>query len=535
MAVIMVPHGVVGCCTSLLYRLVSPAGGFRSPAASGHSLIRRAGGYLKTPMSPVTVPTMPLTAAGFAEDPAQMPLPSQAFWCLWTMPRRLPSDPAKPHSDCEVAYYLMAEFSEQFRQYITPSEQSVRDGITAGLIVLDTNVILSAYRFAPKAREELLSILTLVKDRLWIPYQVGLEFHRNRFSVIMEHDAAYKAVIEALDTHRSTYEEDLEKKIRELVNRAALSDNEQTDLLNLLRNSLTPLASAVGNLRKQHGVGRPAAHDAILARLQEIFSGKVGKPYEKEEEEAEKVEAAKRVQDQIPPGYKDTSKQESHGDYFLWSQTLKEVRERGAQSLVFVTGDVKEDWYLRMKGQTVMARPELSLECREKTAANLVMLPTRSFLAHAETYLHAQVSDDTLRQAEKIATTASVDRATHLRVLLERDRAELVAATMALDEARVKVDSTEADLAMLMQLEHEAGSRLEVITKYIEATQSIKGQPALEKAQANLSKLHEHLAVVQTARRDALVRRDQLAAELARAHQRREFHAEKFDQTSRST
>jgi hypothetical protein len=428
----------------------------------------------------------------------------------------------------------MTEFSEQFRQYLNPGEPKIRDGITTGLIVLDTNVILSAYRFAPKARRELLNVLNLVRDRLWIPHQVGLEFHRNRFSVIVEHDTAYRTVIEALDVHRNTYEEDLERKIRELVNRAALSESEQMRLLNLLQNSLTPLATAVERLKENHGVGSPTSRDVILESLQQIFSNKVGNPFDEEESEVEKQEAARRVRDQIPPGYKDANKQEDHGDYFVWCQTLKEVRNRGAQMLVFVTGDVKDDWYLRVKGQTVMARPELVLECQEKTGATLLMFPTKSWLRYAESYLHAEVSDDTILQAEKIATVASADRAAKLQRLLEHDRTELERATLAAVKTRERLISLEEELATLKERERTGTDRLLALRSYIEAVDTPGGQRAVEKAKNELEELRAHLATIRAHRDQTLHRIGRLTSEVDYAELRQQAAAAKYEKIARS-
>ena len=51
-------------------------------------------------------------------------------------------------------------------------------------IVLDTNVLLNLYRLPTSARDEFLTVLDLLKDRLWVPHQVALEFQRNRLTVI---------------------------------------------------------------------------------------------------------------------------------------------------------------------------------------------------------------------------------------------------------------------------------------------------------------------------------------------------------------
>lgn len=77
-------------------------------------------------------------------------------------------------------------------------------------------MLLSVYRFAPKAREELLSTLRTLGNRVWVPHQVGLEFHRNRLEVMAERRATYDTVLSANDLHKQTAQTDLEGKIRSL-------------------------------------------------------------------------------------------------------------------------------------------------------------------------------------------------------------------------------------------------------------------------------------------------------------------------------
>jgi len=48
-----------------------------------------------------------------------------------------------------------------------------------GVIVFDTNVLLNLYRYNKEARNELIKLMKSYQSRLWIPYQIGLEFMAN--------------------------------------------------------------------------------------------------------------------------------------------------------------------------------------------------------------------------------------------------------------------------------------------------------------------------------------------------------------------
>lgn len=66
-----------------------------------------------------------------------------------------------------------------FGHYYTPSADDLDSFLAAGLIVLDTNVLLDLFRSPEKTTDELLKVLKAGKSQLWMPCQVGLEYHEN--------------------------------------------------------------------------------------------------------------------------------------------------------------------------------------------------------------------------------------------------------------------------------------------------------------------------------------------------------------------
>lgn len=292
-----------------------------------------------------------------------------------------------------------SNFTELFLYYLPPDESTIKSAIESGMVVLDTNVLLSAYRFAPEARNELLSVLETVADRIWLPSRVAEEFHRNRLGVIIDHETAYAPTMEGLRAAQNELNKNLRPKIDQLANRAALSKEEKTNLLELIANSTQAAISAVEGLRRNHGLAGPHTADSILGRFQHIFDRKVGSPFSGDEFNAEVAEAERRIKQDIPPGYQDANKAEPYGDYFVWKQTLLEAAKRKERYLVFVTADKKEDWYQIIKGRVIGARPELAKELLEFANCKLVMLDIASFLFHARQHLDAHVSAETIRQS----------------------------------------------------------------------------------------------------------------------------------------
>jgi hypothetical protein len=73
--------------------------------------------------------------------------------------------------------------------YYPPSEEGFKRLWQQGTIVLDTNVLLNLYRVSQATRDEVFAVLRKLEGRLWLPYQVGLEFHQRRLTVINEQHA----------------------------------------------------------------------------------------------------------------------------------------------------------------------------------------------------------------------------------------------------------------------------------------------------------------------------------------------------------
>ena len=63
-----------------------------------------------------------------------------------------------------------------------------------GEVVLDTNVLLNLYRYGERSRRSWLDVLAHLKSRIWIPYQVAVEFQSNRVNVIVDQRRRYDDV-----------------------------------------------------------------------------------------------------------------------------------------------------------------------------------------------------------------------------------------------------------------------------------------------------------------------------------------------------
>lgn len=82
----------------------------------------------------------------------------------------------------------------EFDGWLRDKPLALKQFLERGLVVLDTNVLLDLYEVGSQARNEVLGTLQSIKNRLWIPNQVALEFSHRRRQVVLDRMSSYKRV-----------------------------------------------------------------------------------------------------------------------------------------------------------------------------------------------------------------------------------------------------------------------------------------------------------------------------------------------------
>ena len=81
-----------------------------------------------------------------------------------------------------------------------------------------------------------------------------------------------------------------------------------------------------------------------------------------------------RLNNNIPPGYKDAKKADSGiGDFLIWKALLWLGKEH-KKDLIFITGEEKPDWFVRSGGEPLYPRPELVDEYRRASGNKNIRL-----------------------------------------------------------------------------------------------------------------------------------------------------------------
>jgi hypothetical protein len=265
------------------------------------------------------------------------------------------------------------------------------------LFILDANVLLSLYRYSDSTRSDLLSVFNSLSARLWIPHQVAHEYLTNRLIVIGEQVKIYDDTIKKADTL---------KKALENANQHPFV---KPETLTTCNHTFTVLTDELAENRLIHE--KRISSDEIKDHLEKLLENRVGEEYSREQIEAALIDGKSRYDEKIPPGYCDAKKGgdsslfldrcRPYGDYIVWLQIIDKANTE-KKSVIFVTGDVKDDWWVSFQGKTVGPQPLLVQEFLSKTGQPFYMYTPDRFLERASTYLKQETSQKTLNEIRDV-------------------------------------------------------------------------------------------------------------------------------------
>jgi hypothetical protein len=145
--------------------------------------------------------------------------------------------------------------------------------------------------------------------------------------------------------------------------------------------------------------------DDILGELERTLEGRIGAALDPTAYQDAVKEGLRRIEQQIPPGYKDKSKTQGEraaGDYIVWLQLLHEAKARKCDVL-FVTNDLKEDWWRIEPGDLRRGpRPELCTEMRDFAEVGLYLLRPGSLLEHASRALQVDIQEQSVKDVNRV-------------------------------------------------------------------------------------------------------------------------------------
>lgn len=277
-----------------------------------------------------------------------------------------------------------------------PSEEKLDKLWSECTFAFDSSVLLDLYRYREKTRDSLLDFMDGIRERIWLPRRVLDEFLSNRTKAMHEPKRAYRQISDAIEKAETRLINSLPTEHPTIV---------RSDWETKIRTVFDPLRE---ELKTSKG-GHPeySEQDSILDRLNSIFSDRIGPPYTVEQLVEICEQAATRYLLQIPPGFMDGEPEKSglsqYGDYIIWRQLLGYAK-MGSKSIVFITNDVKRDWWESVDDSP---RPNLPLpalrdEFEHHTGQVFYMYTTGQFLDVADKHLDQEVPEEAIEEIREL-------------------------------------------------------------------------------------------------------------------------------------
>ena len=286
----------------------------------------------------------------------------------------------------------------KFSEYYQLSESEIKKHWENDYFSFDANVLLNLYRYTPRTRDAFFNLLEKIKERIWISYQATYEYQNNRLVVINAQKEAYQEIRNTLQKKKN----EIEAKLNEFKKHPYL---QASDLNSQIESAFESISRDLDQLEKRHP--DYLAEDPIFDRLTDLLDGRIGEDLEQSLLEQLYKEGKNRYEQKIPPGYMDFSEKKSqgnrslYGDLIVWKQVINKAKEDN-QSVIFVTDDLKEDWWHKFKGKTIGARPELIREFRDETQQQINIYQADRFLEYANKNLEQNTIQDVIDEVREV-------------------------------------------------------------------------------------------------------------------------------------
>ena len=306
-----------------------------------------------------------------------------------------------------------------FPGYYLPTDDEMNKQWESGIFIFDTNVLLNIYAYPEEAREEFIGALESLKEMTWIPYQVMLEFHRNRYKRI---NSSNKSVIDLRDFIKKSLqgvEQGLKSIQFEKRNTGIHDIDERVSNFKLAGSSVLEAIEIA--CKRLSGAN---LDDVVAHRLSRIYSSRIGSPPKDQEELESLVEGAEhRYEQKIPPGFADSKDKSAvfyhrglkyearYGDLIVWRQMINHVREVHGTHVIFVTAEMKSDFWLKDEKENIIGPlPALIEEFLMETGANSFWLYSpEQFLEQAKIRDNKLVSANTINEVREVTQAREND------------------------------------------------------------------------------------------------------------------------------
>ena len=205
----------------------------------------------------------------------------------------------------------------------------------------------------------LFKILEKLSDRIWIPHQAAYEYQKNRVGKIEEQSGTYKSILIEISKSKNKITGALSSKVHPFVR-----DTSET-----LDNLQSVFDEIIDQLEEEKSsCEKLVESDTIRRKIDTLFEGKIGSPYDEERIKEIIIEGEDRYDSEQPPGFedeKDKIGRRKYGDLILWFQVIDKALEEKLPNIL-VTDEKKKDFLACPKKPKLLSIIHPRLPARSK-------------------------------------------------------------------------------------------------------------------------------------------------------------------------
>lgn len=276
----------------------------------------------------------------------------------------------------------MSKLKNQFSEFYVDklNEADLEDN----LIVFDTNYLLDILKLPVGEARKYLDALEMVKDNIYIPYFVALEFNFNKIGVKTD----TKIILENYKNNLTSKLDNFGEEITELK---ILKTDEFTAPLISLKEEFKKDFSAL----LEETINNFFSYNTIYADLIKLIENCIGDKKEQDWIDKVQKEGISRYEKEIPPGFNDKTKtdctqyddlefEKKYGDLLIWKEIIEKAKETDKSKVIFVTNDgtskKKNDILYSTHGRTIGPHIYLMNEMKRESKKELHIINNIRFV-----------------------------------------------------------------------------------------------------------------------------------------------------------
>jgi len=267
------------------------------------------------------------------------------------------------------------------------------------IIIFDTNVFLNLYEYSPYVSEFFIELISHIKEKVVVTSTVKREFYRNHKNCYHRQKKKFENVPHQLKKSTESTKTKLLKQI-DIWEKFKFPNIES--LRNLIEERLTGLETAFDEYVEENDIFQEINdnflnEDKILNLMDELIKSDKLMEEVSVDEIYEICEKGKnRYKIKTPPGFmddKDKDGVDKYNDLIIWSEVIKYCKENSLD-LIFVTDDLKDDWWINNDSMKFEFHPQLVQEFKKETNRDILGLNSYDLFNYISNIIGVVIPDE---------------------------------------------------------------------------------------------------------------------------------------------